>query len=110
LTQQPLVERITQLKRSAKHWKLVSLVLTLLLICAVAVGGIFAVVPATHEPGEFCRWLPWVRARAAREAEEQARQNEVKARRALEALDAERRVAKEREKPAKDAAVKGKAP
>jgi hypothetical protein len=106
---EPLLERITQLERSVKRWRLVSMVLTLLLICAVAIGGIFAVVPATQEPGEFWLFLPWVRARAAREAEEQAIQNELKARQALEALQAERRgveAAQDREKRAEDAAAK----
>jgi hypothetical protein len=93
---EPLLEEISQLKRSVKCWKLVSLglalCLVLLLLLAVAIGSIFIAVPATQE-------LPW-RARA-REAEDQARQNEMKARQALETLEAERRAAKEREKAAK---------
>jgi hypothetical protein len=78
-------ERIEQLERSVKRWRLVSLVLALLLICAVAIGGIFAVVPATHARGEFWLWLPWVRERAAREDAMRAR---LQAEKALQELEA----------------------
>jgi hypothetical protein len=80
-----LQERISQLERSVKRWRLVSSVLTLLLICAVAIGGIFAVIPPTQEPGGIWLMLPWVRARAAREAEMRARREAVRALRAVEA-------------------------
>jgi hypothetical protein len=92
---QPLDERISQLEHRVRRWRLLRLVLALLLVCALAVGGILTVIPATRERGGFWTWLPWVRAREAemraREAEERARLEAV---RALQALDA----AKEREK------------
>jgi hypothetical protein len=81
-----------------KRWRLLSLVLALLLISAVAIGGIFTIIPATQEPGNFWHFLPWVR---AREAELRAREQQMRA------LDAERRAveaAREREKQAKDEA------
>jgi hypothetical protein len=86
---EPLLEENSTLKRSVRRWKLVSLGLALCLVLvvllAVAIGGIFIAVPAAQE-------LPW-RARA--------RENEMKAREALEALEAERRAAKERREPVK---------
>jgi hypothetical protein len=53
MTNESLVERNRLLERSARRWRVFSLVLALLLIGAVAVGGIFAVIPATHEPRNF---------------------------------------------------------
>jgi hypothetical protein len=91
MTQQPLVERITQLGRSVKRWRLVSLCLALLLICVVTIGGVFTAIPATREPGDFWLFLPWVRAARARAAIEEmrARENEV---RALQAVEAAKRA------------------
>jgi hypothetical protein len=63
-------ERIEQLERAVKRWKLVSLCLALLLVMLLAVGGTLTAIPATDERGDFWLWLPWVRAareRAARE-------------------------------------------
>jgi hypothetical protein len=97
MTNEPLVERNRQLERSVKRWRLISLVLALLLIGAVAVGGIFAVIPATHEPGNFWHFLPWVR---AREAEMRVMDAEMRAR----ALDAERRAVEAAKERAKDEA------
>jgi hypothetical protein len=97
-----LVERNRQLERSVKRWRLVSLVLALLLICAVAIGGIVTAIPRSQEPGGVWLWLPWIRAREAelraREAADQARLEAVRAEQAA----AERRAAK----PAEDESVK----
>jgi hypothetical protein len=102
MTNEPLVERNRQLERSVKRWRLVSVCLVLLLICALAIGVIFTAIPATQEPGEFWLFLPWVRARAAREAELRARQEQEV--RALQA-EADRKAAeaaKQQEKRAED--------
>jgi hypothetical protein len=94
------IERNRQLERAVKRWKLVSLLLALLLIGAVTVGGLFAVIPATHEPGEFWHFLPWVR---AREAEMRAMDAEMRARQEqMRALEAERPAAEPAKERAKD--------
>jgi hypothetical protein len=95
MTNEPLVERNRLLERSVKRWRLVSLVLALLLLCAVAIGAIFAAVPATHEPGEFWHFLPWVR---AREAEMRAREEAMRAEQALRAFEAAKRAEDEAKK------------
>jgi hypothetical protein len=95
---EPLLERISQLEHQLRRWRRISVVLAFLLICVVAVAGAYMVMPPTQEPRNFWLWLPWVRARAEREAAEQARQNEMKAMQALEALEVERRAAKERKR------------
>jgi hypothetical protein len=79
MTNEPLVERNRQLERSVKRWRLVSLLLALLLIGTVAIGGIVAVIPPTQQPGNFWHFLPWVRARAAREDAIRARLLELEA-------------------------------
>ena len=99
---EPLHERVSQLERCVKRWRLVSFCLLLLLILVVAVGGIVTAIPATREPGGFWTWLPWVaRERAAREEVLRAREEEM---RALRAMDAQRRAAEA--KQAEDAAKK----
>jgi hypothetical protein len=50
---EPPLERIRVLERSVKHWRVVSLVLALLLICALAIGGLITTIPANQEPGRF---------------------------------------------------------
>ena len=76
-----LVERNQQLERSMTRWKLVSLSLLLLLICALAVGGTFMAIPATQEPDFW--FLPLLRATAAKDAALRAEQ-QVRALRAAE--------------------------
>lgn len=97
MSNEPLLERIQHLERSVKRWRLVSLVLAFLLICLVAIGAIFTVIPPTQERGNFWLWLPWVRAR--REAEMQAMQE------ALRAAEAAK-IAAEAAKRAQDEGVK----
>jgi hypothetical protein len=87
-------ERISQLERSVKRWRLVSLVLAFLLICAVGIGCILASVPPTQEHSDFWLWLPWIRARhqeemARREAEAVRQQMEAKQREKQAALAGE---------------------
>jgi hypothetical protein len=77
---EPPFERISQLERSVKRWRLISLLLVFLLTCAVAIGVIFTAIPSTQEP-DFWLFLPWVRARAA----ERARLEAVREKQALEA-------------------------
>jgi hypothetical protein len=89
MTNEPLVERNRQLERSVKRWRLISLVLALLLIGAAAIGGIFAVIPTSQEPGDFWLFLPWVRERAAREDAMRAR---LQAEKALQELEAAKRA------------------
>jgi len=79
---EPLLERISQLERSVKRWRLCSFCLFLLLILVLAVGGIFTAIPAT-EPGDFWHFLPWVR---ARHQEEMARREALQALREAEAV------------------------
>ena len=95
---EPLLERIRVLERSVKRWRLTSLALALLLVCALAIAGIFMAIPPRQEPGDFWLFLPWVRARHQAEQAELARREE--ALQALRAAEAMRQhlEAKQREK------------
>lgn len=104
---EPLLDRISQLERSVKRWRLVSLLLAFLLTCVLAVAATFTTIQPTEKHGNFWLMLPWVRARAAREAELRARQEAVRVR-AMQA-EADRRAAeftKEGERRAADEAAK----
>jgi len=105
MSNEPL-ERITQLENQVRRWRRISVVLALLLILVVAVGGIFTAIPATQERGDFWHWLPWVRARHAREEARDLMRAKLAEEAAMEAADAERRAANEREQRAEDAAAK----
>ena len=107
MSHDPLLERISQLERSLKRWRLASVCLALLLTGALAVACLFTAMQPAEEPGDFWLMLPWVRARAAREAELRARQEAL---RALQAVEADRRAAQERQKRAEDEAAKNKPP
>ncbi len=88
MSNEPLSERIQQLEHQVRRWRQISLLLALLLICALAVAATLTALPATQEHGDFWLWLPWVRAareRAALEAEAVLRaEEEVRARKAAD--------------------------
>jgi hypothetical protein len=75
-------ERISHLEQSVTRWRLVSLVLAVLLLCALAIGATLSAIPSTQEADFW--FLPLLRATAAKEAALRAEQ-QVRVLRAAEA-------------------------
>jgi hypothetical protein len=88
MSNEPHLERIQQLEHQVRRWRKASLGLAFLLICVVAVAGAYMIMPPTQEHGNFWLFLPWVRARVARE---EAIRAELEVR-ALQAADAARKA------------------
>jgi len=83
-------ERIEQLERRVRRWRLVSFVLAVLLVCALAVGGTFVVVLMVQAPDRREMQLLMERERAMRERAEQAERMRQQTERQLEAARKDR--------------------
>jgi hypothetical protein len=66
MTNESLVEQVSQLKRTVRTWRVVSLMLALLLICSLAIGGT-SVGMLLLRQDDVGFVLPWNRARQEEE-------------------------------------------
>jgi hypothetical protein len=88
-------ERIEQLESSVRRWKRVCLALVLVILCLLAGGGTVIGLLMRQLPGHFDFMFPWTRQRLVREELERNLLDDV---RAMEAIEAERKAARQQEK------------